>query len=259
MHSANHFRCVVQFAAMVAALSTLVARADCPIDLTLNQVQYGAASGQLAFPISLPQECDVAPVSRTASAGPLGGTFWQGTGYADLWQLSSSYTFTLGSGWWGWTPASGGVVFIPDMVISGPGDSVDVRVNVTYGSTASNPNPATMQNIAWSAELRTTDGNLLGSSFHSREHASNEPGLDATTNLLPGIPVGTPFTLMLKAQWVPVGPLGGQTNNGTTYLRLRQFPVLGLPDGYTVNSMLGNIGGNALGDAFFIGGFESDQ
>lgn len=257
MHTAVQIRCFIQLATVVAALSHLIARADCPIDFTLNQVQYGAASGQLGFPINLPHECGTDPISATASAGPLGGTFWQGTGFGDLWQLSSGYTFTFNSGWWGWTPASMGLVFIPDLVISGAGPTVDVRVNVTYGGSASNPNPGAMQNFAWSAELRTTDGNLLGSSLHNVTHSPNEPGLDATTNLLSGIPVGTPFTLTLRAQWVPVGPPGGQTNNGATYLSLRQYPVLALPDGYTLDSELGDIAGNALGGAFIVDGFET--
>jgi hypothetical protein len=146
----------------LVAVSALEVRAACPVDPTSSQVQYGAASGQLGFPISGAQECDTEPVSVTASAGPLGGTYWQGTAFGELGTARSTYTFTFSSGWWGWTPACMGLFFIPDISISGAGDTVDLRVNVTFGGMASNPADA-VQSVAWLVRLRTPDGNQLAS------------------------------------------------------------------------------------------------
>jgi hypothetical protein len=192
----------------------------------------------------------------TASAGPLGGTYWQGTAFGELGTARSTYTFTFSSGWWGWTPACMGLFFIPDISISGAGDTVDLRVNVTFGGTASNASSAE-QNVAWSVRLRTPDGNQLAFATHNSPYTLNGADVEASSNLLTNIPVGTPFSLEVAAQWTPAGPPGGQTNNGTTNLSLRKLEVFALPEGYTANSESGDIVNNMLISRIFLDGFEA--
>ena len=195
------------------------------------------------------------PVSAVASAGPLGGTYWEGTGFGERGTARSTYTFTFSSGWWGWTPASMGSFFIPSAIVSGAGEAVDVRVNVAFGGTASNPDD-TAQSVAWSVTLRSPDGNQLAFATHSSPYTLNGAEVEASSNLLANIPVGTPFSLEVATQWVPAGPPGGQTNNGMTYLSLRQLEVFALPEGYTANSEPGSIVNNRLISRIFIDGFE---
>lgn len=237
----------VALMAIGLVLPSLAAAAPCPIDTTSGLLQYGAASGGLATPISLPQLCDVAPLEVTASAGPLGGTYWQGTGRADPGVLSTDYVFTIGSGWWGYSVASMGTFFIPDLVITGgPDPVVAAAVNVAYGGAAGGAVPSS-QDVQWAVDFRDPAGNLLSSHLGTLSYAPNGPVQTASSPLLGNLPVGTPFSLQMRAQWFHQGgPGGGSTTSGTGFLELLAAEILSLPSGYTLSSSSAGIVDNQL-------------
>jgi hypothetical protein len=62
------------------------------------------------------------------------------------------------------------------------------------------------------------------------------------------MPVDTPFALQMRAQWYHAGPPfnSGSTTYGDGYLSFLASEVLGLPEGYTLNSASGGIENNVL-------------
>ncbi len=220
----------------------------CPINYTSGVAQFGAGSGHLANPIGLPEECGLSPVSSTESAGPLGGTYWQGTGTGGQGVNSTSYTFTLGSGWWGYSVASMGMFYFPDLIITGgPGPTVSAQVNVQYGGTASGYVPA-QQNVKWAVDVLDLAGNTLANSFLDLYYTPNGPVLTATSQLLNNLPVGSPFALQVRTQWYQQGPPfgSGLTTNGDAFLQLLGPQVFALPAGYTLDSASAGIVNNQL-------------
>jgi len=220
----------------------------CPINYTSGVAQFGAASGGLANPIGLPEECALSPVSSMEAAGPLGGTYWQGTGTGGQGVNSTTYTFTLGSGWWGYSVASMGMFYFPDMIITGgAGPTVSAQLNVQYGGTATGFVP-TEQNVKWAVDILDLMGNTLASSFMDLYYTPNGPVLTATSGLLNNLPVGSPFALQVRTQWYQAGPPfgSGLTTYGDAFLGLLGTEVFALPAGYTLDSASAGIVSNQL-------------
>jgi len=198
-----------------------------------------------------PSVCGSSPVSAYNFAGPSGGSAWTGTGYGNLGSITSDYTYVVSSGFWGWHPASMGVFYLGDLIITGgPASEVNVSVNVAYGGTATAPIPAT-QGLSWAVKLfDTADGDLIGAVTTGNSYTPNSGTQTATSSLLVDVPVGTTFSLEMSAQWYHAqGARFEGTTTGDMFIQFLSSEVFNLPDGYTLNSGSGGIEDNIWSSA----------
>ena len=151
------------FAAVALLFLTLSNYAHaCSIDHASSSPQFGAASNvNLGSPINGPTVCGGSPVSATHSQS-IGTTGWSGTGYGNLGSISSDYWFFSGSGWYGSAPASMGLFYIGDLMITGgPVSTINASVNAAYGGTAGNDFIPDTQSLAWAVKLFDESGFLI--------------------------------------------------------------------------------------------------
>ena len=222
--------------------------AGCPINYISGVAQYGAASGGLANPIGLPSECSLSPGVSKNDSQSVGLTGWSGTGIGGYGINSSSYYFTIDSGWWGYSVASMGLFYFPDIVITGaPASTVSASVNVTYGGSAQGTYIPTTQNVKWAVDILDLSGNALTGYVGDLFYTPNGPVLSADSGAL-NLPVNTPFALQVRTQWFHAGPPfnSGLVTTGDMFLQLMGDGVLTLPEGYTVNSVSAGIVDNVF-------------
>ena len=120
-------------------------------------------------------------------------------------------------------------------------------MNVEFGGTATGYVPAT-QNIKWAVDVLDLMGNTYSSYFTDLYYTPNGSTQSATSGLLGNIPVGTPFALQMRAQWYQAGPPSnsGLTTYGDGFVQFLASEVLGLPEGYTLNSESAGIENNVF-------------
>ena len=251
MSSSNKNRLIFISVLLIGQALQSAGAAGCPISYTSGVAQFGAASGGLANPIGGPSECSLSPGVSAYNALALGGTEWQGTGVGGYGINSSSYYFKSGSGWWGYSVASMGMFYFPDLIITGgPASSVSGNVNVAYGGTAIGDGIPALQNVKWAVDILDLTGGTYASYFTDLYYTPNGPVLSAASGLLSNLPVNTPFALQVRTQWYHAGPAGGAPDiSGEMFLQLMGDGVFTLPEGYTVNSSSAGIVDNVFSAA----------
>ena len=237
-------RPLVLFAPLLLLAAPDPARA-CDFDFVPGTLQAAAGSGQLGFPVGGAESCGPPDQEEFEFAGPLGGTYWEGTGRGTTLRNEFEYSFTVGSGWWGWTPAMMGGFMVPDVVFSGPGPTVDVAVNVALGGTAGGAIPSSHP-VSWFVNFRDASGvGGYGSAVMTDSYTPNGPAETATSFTITGVPVGVPVALELRSQWTPHGE-SSSTTSGTGFQELLDSEVFVLPAGYTADSAEAGIVDNQL-------------
>jgi hypothetical protein len=251
MSRASAIALVSALAALVVAGTPSAGRAvACAIDVGSATAQFRAAAG--AQHTALVDECAGAPPVSAFYDSAVGFSYSQVEAeIASAGQvLIDNYSHNLAFGWpYGEYHYMDGQFFLPDLIITGgPATNLTTALNVTYGgSWIYQDCSATCPEVVggtWSASVHQAGGGQIATTGTQAFDYIVGAAPEVASATLTAVPVGTTFGLLFSVRFLNIGVNPVTTIRHAGFMEFLASSVFDLPEGYTLDSVSGNISSN---------------